>query len=497
MTTFVVNTVDDTVAADGKLSLREAVNSAADSDTIRFDTNLEGGSPLVLTGGQLTLGHDVTIDGDWDNNGSEVTISGNDASRIFEISGAATAVRLTDLTLTDGRAPDGASGGAILLGAGSLSLDKVVVLDSAVGDFGPRGGGLYAADGTRVDIRGGQFVANNGGYGDNSGGGAIATGTGVELAIYGSRFTQNQSSGEFSAGGGAIYLGSGGSLVMEDTVLHDNSGSFGGGLRIVNSTAEIARSSFTENSALSGGAIQALASDVSLNNTTVAGNSAEFTPGFYKGGIGGGIGSFDGSLVVRNSTITGNHVYIGPSASDSIGGGIAIRSASSGDIANSFVAGNTAANGSDVYGVIANSNGHNIFGSDVLGNVAGDREGIVGSTLFATGLVNADGVVVLRNSVTNPALSGALSLDSLGTDQLGHVHPQPSNSQPDIGAAELNQTLSSHASANNYVLTGTSAANTISGLAGNDRIVGLAGNATLNGGDGSDTFGGSSGNDKI
>src|SRR3954451_3816085 len=143
MTTFVVNTVDDTVAADGKLSLREAVNSAADSDTIRFDTNLEGGSPLVLTGGQLTLGHDVTIDGDWDNNGSEVTISGNDASRILEITGAATQVALRDLTLTHGSGYSGDvdqyAGGAFLLSAAGAGLDGVTIADSKADG----GGGIY------------------------------------------------------------------------------------------------------------------------------------------------------------------------------------------------------------------------------------------------------------------------------------------------------------------------------------------------------------------
>jgi Ca2+-binding RTX toxin-like protein len=104
-------------------------------------------------------------------------------------------------------------------------------------------------------------------------------------------------------------------------------------------------------------------------------------------------------------------------------------------------------------------------------------------------------VVTLRNSITNPALSGAFSFDSLGTDQLGHARPQPSTSSPDIGAAELNQTLSTHASVNNDVLTGTSGIDTISGGLGNDRISGLAGNDTLNGNDGSDFFNGGTGVD--
>ena len=66
MTTFTVTTLDDFVGADGQRSLREAVNAAnasPDADTILFAANLEGGA-LVLTGGELVLSHNVTIDGD-------------------------------------------------------------------------------------------------------------------------------------------------------------------------------------------------------------------------------------------------------------------------------------------------------------------------------------------------------------------------------------------------------------------------------------------------
>ena len=57
--------------------------------------------------------------------------------------------------------------------------------------------------------------------------------------------------------------------------------------------------------------------DISLNNTTVASNSAYYNLGWLKGGLGGGINVSEGSLVVRNSTITGY--------SPSNGGGIAAR----------------------------------------------------------------------------------------------------------------------------------------------------------------------------
>ena len=122
MTTLIVDTLADVVAGDGKLSLREAVaqaNATPTADTIRFSKGLEGGT-LVLTSGQLTLTRDTTLDGDWDNNGTEVTISGNDATRILQITGSATAVNQRDLALAHGDA-----------------------------DYG---GGIYAASGTRVAI---------------------------------------------------------------------------------------------------------------------------------------------------------------------------------------------------------------------------------------------------------------------------------------------------------------------------------------------------------
>ena len=60
---------------------------------------------------------------------------------------------------------------------------------------------------------------------------------------------------------------------------------------------------------------------------------------------------------------------------------------------------------------------HNIFGIDVGGNIVGDREDVAPSALFATidagtggGVLNVDGVVPLRNSTANPAVSGADSL---------------------------------------------------------------------------------------
>src|SRR4051812_10865778 len=79
MTTLTVTTLNDAVdPGDHVLSLREAVtqaNATPEPDTIQFASTLEG-QTLVLYGGELTVSRDVTIDGDANNDGREVTLSG-------------------------------------------------------------------------------------------------------------------------------------------------------------------------------------------------------------------------------------------------------------------------------------------------------------------------------------------------------------------------------------------------------------------------------------
>ena len=178
------------------------------------------------------------------------------------------------------------------------------------------------------------------------------------------------------------------------------------------------------------------------------------------------------------------------------------------DIANSIVAGNTVvgspSGGRDIFGTITLSNGHNVFGTAVAGDVSGDRENVAPGLLFAAldpatggGLVGANGAVALANRVTNPALSGGDLLAALAVDQLGAPRPRPTVTLPDIGAAESSFAPSKVASANNDVLTGSSSRNTISGLAGHDFIRGLGGNDTLRGNDGGDLLDGGAGNDTL
>src|SRR5262245_42645797 len=154
MANFTVTTLADetfqgsetTGAPDGAgLSLREALalaNANADADAISFAAGLSGGT-LTLTNGELTISTDVAIDGDVNGDGkADITISGNDASRIFLIAGAATDADLKSLTLTDGNGVGGGvgNGGAIYAGASSVDIVNTTIRDSTAAGFG---GGAY------------------------------------------------------------------------------------------------------------------------------------------------------------------------------------------------------------------------------------------------------------------------------------------------------------------------------------------------------------------
>src|SRR3954468_10833850 len=87
MATLTVTTASDVVDSnDTVLSLREAVtqsNGTAELDTIQFASTIEG-QTLVLSGGELVISRDVTIDGDLNNDGVKVTLSGGHTDAAIE-----------------------------------------------------------------------------------------------------------------------------------------------------------------------------------------------------------------------------------------------------------------------------------------------------------------------------------------------------------------------------------------------------------------------------
>jgi CSLREA domain-containing protein len=161
MANFVVDILADENDGDtsaGDLSLREAIALANadpdDADTITFASGL-GGQTITLSA-ELALTSDVTINGDVNGDlKADVTISGGDASRIFNIAGSTTDVALASLTLTNGFSSG--QGGAILASdIGKLDLLHTTIKNS---NAATDGGGL-AVDQADVTITNSVMFGN-------------------------------------------------------------------------------------------------------------------------------------------------------------------------------------------------------------------------------------------------------------------------------------------------------------------------------------------------
>ena len=316
-----VNSIADTVDDnDGVTTLREAINQAnADSgeDLIVFERSLfSTAQTITLNLGELDITHNLDIIAPRDSltDGDLVTVSGNKASRVFEIEPEAT-VTLSGLIIANGRVLlDNAelarntsrvaidNGGGIK-NSGILTLDSSIVRNNAIPNptqnIAGAGGGIYNT---------GTLEVSNSTISDNGaglGGGIYNTGT---LTVNNSTLSSNSVYVRFGAAGGGIY-NAGTATVLNSTLNDNRVGANGGGIL---NTGNLTVSTSTLN-----------------NNLVSTGNS----------GFGGGIDN-TGTLYVSNSTLSGN------SAQDS-GGGISNNGIST--VSDSTLSGNSAADGGGIY----------------------------------------------------------------------------------------------------------------------------------------------------
>jgi len=198
-------------ADSGAGTLREALANVCTGDTITFNIAGAGPHTITLTTGELAVAKNVTVN---NNSGESITISGNNASRVFNINSGKT-VGIVGLTITGGSSTDG---GAIV-NDGSLT-----VVNSTLS------GNAASADG-----------------------GAISTtATGTSLTLINTTLSGNTAAG---SGGGLIVLG--------------------GTVSIINSTITNNKADSDANSLGDGGGIRANAGTTTLKNTIVAGNLNE------------------------------------------------------------------------------------------------------------------------------------------------------------------------------------------------------------------------------
>jgi CSLREA domain-containing protein len=347
---IVVTTAADTVdPGDGETSLREAIdiaNNTFGQDTIEFDTAGVFSTPqtITLTGGQLNITDDVTINGPV----SDVTISGNSMSRVFYIDDEAydnfLNVELNSLTISNGMT-NGQGGG--VHSSENLTIDSVSVSSNTAS--GGSGGGIFSISGSLSVVD--SALMNN--SADN--GGAIFSVDG--LTVQNSSLTGNTAA---SGDGGAIYALS--SAYIHDSYLADNSADNGGAVYGNSANVTVESSSISGNTASNkGGGVRTYYGTLDVSDSTFAYNVATKA--------GGGISvESDALATIRNSTISGNSAVGQPGVVTAFGGGISARYHSGGmEIEFSTIVNNSAA---DDAGGISSSNGVTLNNSILANNTA-------------------------------------------------------------------------------------------------------------------------------
>ncbi|WP_039962012.1 beta strand repeat-containing protein, partial [Kamptonema sp. PCC 6506] len=434
--------------ADGKISLPEAIvaaNNTAGADAI----DLTGVSGTITLASSLSINNSVSIDG---LGASNLSVSGNNAVRVFDISGSGVTVNISDMTITQGSVtgrganisvtngstltlnnstvsngtasgtfPNGKAGGILIDNSSNVTVTNSTISGNTSNE---NGAGIYNRSGTLTVIN--STVTNN--YTNNTGGGGIDN-RGI-ATVSNSTISGNSASNN---GGGIYNVNSTATLTVTNSTIANNTVNLrGGGIsNFSNGTATIANSTISGNTAPNGGGIRNTGT-MTVTNSTISGNTATDN--------GGGIYNVNATtLTITNSTLAYN--------SASNGGGIS-NASSTATVSNSIVAGNTATTNTEVQNLDTfTSNGNNLVGqSGSAGSFPTVASDITVSGLISTvlsPLANNGGLTqthaLLASSQAIDAGSNTLA-SGLTSDQRGLPFTRISNSTVDIGAFEYRAT---------------------------------------------------------
>lgn len=427
-----------TLADSGPGSLRLALVGSVAGDVIQFSTN----GTITLTSGEIEITRSLTLIGPGATN---MVISGNNLSRVFNISSAGATVTISGLTLRDGMAPNGADGasgtssapnggngapggdGGCLYNAGNLVFSGCVVTGGKAG-AGGNGGGGWGPSGSP-----GQPGPGGGGGGIHNVGTLLLSDCTVWANMagrggaYGTSAFSVSTSGAGGHGGG-IY--NAGHLVLFTCTFDGNVA--GAGYPGANSMYDV----MSGGGGGSGGAIfnagtLVMTACTLAENAGGAGAAGGDTPGTGgtggAGGHGGGIYNSGGAgaATLRNSLIATNRSGTGGPGGT---GGSAMGAAGA------------PGTGPDLCGAFASS-GFNLLSQDA--GSTGLTNGIGGNRVgSASAPIDARLGPLAKNGGPTPTralLPGSPAIDAgddtlIGTDQRGQ--PRKSGAQVDIGAFE-------------------------------------------------------------
>ena len=207
------------LADNGVGTLRAALSTAngnGTADIIDFQIGITG--TITLTSSGLFISEPVTIMGP---GAGIISISGNNAFRVFDCQGAAvkSAISISGLTITGGKVTG--AGGAINLGDEVLTLSGCVITGNSAT---ARGGAIYAGVGDGTLTLQGCTLSNNSAGSD---GGGFCVRHNSKVVIQDTSITGNKSS---NVGGGFRFYVAGSLLMENSTVSGNTSTSTGGGM---------------------------------------------------------------------------------------------------------------------------------------------------------------------------------------------------------------------------------------------------------------------------
>lgn len=301
-----------------------SVDALGSNDTITFAPNVSG-STITLANGELVISRSVSI-----NPNGTTTIDANQDSRVMAITGGN--VILDHLVITGGDANIDSGGIDIGNSVTSASLSDSTVSENLA--IAGNGTNVFSRSSANLS----NIIAATSNHADEQcgiaipaeldpdidevicGGGVYVTGINTNVSVRNSKVSGNSA----AFFGGGIFSAGGSSVSLSNSTVSQNLARFGGGIGgLLTGSVSLSNSTVSENSAIYlGGGILAAAYDspagvntfnlsVKLNNSTVSGNSV-FEAGSSELGAGGGIAVFGLTNVsLSNSTVSGNLAEFG------------------------------------------------------------------------------------------------------------------------------------------------------------------------------------------
>lgn len=285
------------------------------------------------------------------------TISGNEAVHGggAYLKGAAAVIKIEDGEISGNTAEAGGGvfniGGAVVFSGGKISGNKAILLSSS-GESG-NGGGIYSTSESVIEISGGEISGNQ-----------AENGAGI-YESYGTLKIKNDSkiiNNNAVQNGGGIYTNSSSQKmeIADSEISGNEGGAQGGGIYMVNDTAEVKGTKIDNNNAEYGGGILLTSATLNISTSEITGNTANEQGGgicllgystlnMLSGQIsgnnadeGGGVhNNYYSKFNMEDGKISGNEAKRG--------GGVYNTMDSEFDMKAGQISGNTAENGGGIY----------------------------------------------------------------------------------------------------------------------------------------------------